>query len=138
MGQTLVLIIEDDGELRGVLEDVLASAGYEVRTAKDGVEGMDMFDEVVPDVVVTDLFMPRKDGIEVVRDINRRNPDVRVLTMTGVETDVDYLAASTHLGAWHSIRKPFHGKTFLRAVEAVLNMDKPGEPTPLHHKPAGS
>ncbi|MDP6390316.1 MAG: response regulator [Alphaproteobacteria bacterium] len=133
-----VLVIEDDGELRGVLENLLASAGYDVRTAEDGVQGMDMFFERAPDLVVTDLFMPRSDGIEVVREIKRRNPDVRVLAMTGMDTDVDYLAATTHLGAWHTLRKPFRGNAFLAAIEEVMGMEGPAEPEPLQHKPAGS
>ena len=125
MAARSVIVVDDDAALRKVLGAELARAGYDVRTAADGKEALRLFRERAADLVVTDLFMPVKDGIEVIREVARLDSGVRILAMTGVASGVDYLKAGRELGAWHTIRKPFRASAFLDAVRTCFRLDRP-------------
>ena len=84
-----ILIIEDDSSVRETMALVLASQGYEVSTAKDGLDALQQFKTRVPDLVLCDLEMPRMSGFELLSIIRRRFPEVGVVAMSGAfDTDV--------------------------------------------------
>ena len=115
-----VLVAEDDEPLRRAISDALISAGYEVREVRDGDEGFRFIEEHPPDIVITDLFMPVRDGIELIGQIHRTAPDVPIIAMSGkiAPGTPDYLGMAKKLGAVRTLKKPFHLDELLNAIAA--------------------
>jgi two-component system response regulator AtoC len=80
---TRILVVEDDEACRAVVCDMLAGNGYEVTAARDGNEALALMGARPADIVLTDVLMPDKDGLEVIREIVRQFPATRVLAMSG-------------------------------------------------------
>ncbi len=119
-----ILVIEDDEQVREVLRKMLEGAGYDVEDAPDGVEGVQTYKEDPADLVITDLFMPEKDGVETIRELQRDYPDVKVIAITGVRGSFSRIPAADNLGAKRTFVKPFSSKEMLEAVEEVLSGSK--------------
>jgi DNA-binding response OmpR family regulator len=114
-----VLVIEDNTDLRNLVRLALEAAGHEVLTATQGLEGLAYLNGHAVDIVVTDLFMPEMDGIEVIAALRRQFPGVRIVAMSG-RPGVDYLAVAKELGAARILRKPFPMDELIRAVAAEV------------------
>jgi len=116
-----ILIIDDDTSLRRVLEFNLQEEGYEVFAAADGEEGLRIFDEQQPDLVITDLKMPGISGFQVLGAVKERSPQVPVMVLTAfgaVETAVEAMK----LGAYDYITKPFNRDELRLTVRKALEM----------------
>jgi DNA-binding response OmpR family regulator len=111
-----VLVIEDNVDLRDYLRLALESQEYEVFTARNGQEALGYMNGHPIDVVLTDLFMPEMDGIEIITALRRQFPAVRVVAMSG-RPGVDYLAVARELGVTSTLRKPFDIDELLAALE---------------------
>lgn len=111
-----VLVIEDNAGLRDYLRVALESAGHEVLTAADGRQALAYLDGHPVDTVLTDLFMPEMDGIEVITALRRRFPGIKVVAMSG-RPGVDYLAVAAELGAAQILRKPFEMQELMSALD---------------------
>ena len=113
-----VLLIDDDESVRRLGRAVLAGAGYEVAEASDGREGVELYLRLGADVVVTDLFMPGRDGLEVIRELVAASPGVRIVAVSGgaYAGRVDLLDAARHLGAAEVLPKPYRVAELLAAV----------------------
>lgn len=112
---TTVLLVDDDAALRDTFAEAIGLTGMKVLTAADGERALAMLDANRFDVVVTDLFMPNMDGIELIISLKKLHPDVPVLLMTGGLNDHSgrasdptepCLAAARALGAVRTLRKP--------------------------------
>jgi len=105
-----ILVIDDDAAVRLTVETVLAGLGYQVVCARDGQEGIELFRSMRPDLVITDIIMPRREGIETVLTIRHEQPDARIIAMSGggrmIGSD-DALSLARKLGANQVISKPF-------------------------------
>ena len=110
-----ILVIEDNGELRNLVRLALEGAGHDVVTASHGQEALGYLNGHKVDVVLTDLFMPEMDGIEVIAALRRQFPGVRIVAMSG-RPGVDYLSVAKELGAARILRKPFVMDDLLSAV----------------------
>jgi CheY-like chemotaxis protein len=124
-----ILVIDNDDLFRQYLSVILRRAGYEVRALSDGAGFLDAMKEETFDAVVTDLFMPEVDGIEVVINANRQFPGLPVIGVTGARTDgVDNpcIAAMIRLGAVGVLRKPVDKVELLTILQRVL--DRPSRP----------
>ncbi len=113
-----ILVIDDDQEVREFLVTVLERAGHEVSAASNGRDGVVMFRENPVQVVITDIIMPEKDGIETILDLRREHPDLKVIAISGGgrTTPENYLHSARLLGADRAMRKPFKNEEILRAV----------------------
>src|SRR3954454_9602413 len=109
-----VLIVEDDAEITDVLRRSLRNEGYDVKTAGDGVEALDLASEYVPDLVVLDLGLPRLDGIQVCRQL-RSDGDVPILILTA-RTETNDRVAGLDSGADDYLVKPFDRQELLARV----------------------
>lgn len=78
-----ILIVDDNSYLASLIQMILEDEGYEVRSAKDGVEGYSIFLLFNPDLVLTDIQMPEKNGLELMKHIRDHNPTVRTIYMSG-------------------------------------------------------
>jgi CheY-like chemotaxis protein len=110
-----VLVIEDNGDMRDMLRLTLEGAGHDVVTASHGQEGLGYLNGHKVDLVLTDLFMPEMDGIEVIAALRAQFPGVKVVAMSG-RAGVDYLSVARELGAARILRKPFSMDELLTAV----------------------
>lgn len=111
-----VLVIDDDDLVRETLEAILEEGGFEVELASGGHELERRLETFIPDVLVTDIFMPRMDGIEVIRDVRKKFPDIKIIAMSGAghvensEGKPMMLEMAKGIGATASIQKPFRPK----------------------------
>lgn len=120
---TKILVIDDEEQLCEVLEKILVREGFEVIKARNGIEGMNCFKQVRPDVVITDIFMPNKDGIEVITELLCVNPDIAVIAISGMGLcQLDALDLALLLGAKGVLEKPFTRKQLLEAVEKAFSV----------------
>src|SRR5437867_13412007 len=117
-----VLVIDDNVEICRLLEETLAPAGYDVLVAADGEAGIRLHRERPADLVITDIFMPEKDGIETILELRRDYPGIRIIAISGggALRNLSYLAAAEQLGAFRTIPKPFDCDEVLETVRAVL------------------
>jgi len=116
-----ILVIDDDQEVREFLVTVLERGGHEVKAACNGRDGVAMFSENPVQVVITDIIMPEKDGIETILDLRREHPDLKVIAISGGgrTTPENYLHSARLLGADRAMRKPFKNEDILKAVEEL-------------------
>ncbi len=115
-----ILVVDDEDIVRTSCSRTLTPGGFEVRLAKNGLEGIKMMGEEKFDIVLTDLKMPDMDGIEVLRRIKETWPDVEVIIITGYQT-VDTAVKSIKLGAFDYIEKPFTPDALMNAVSKALD-----------------
>ena len=124
MSKGRILVVDDEDIVRTSCSRTLSPEGYELRLAKNGVEGLKMASEERFDLVLTDLKMPDMDGIEVLRIIKEKWPETAVIIVTGYQT-VDTAVKAIKLGAYDYIEKPFTPDSLISAVaEAMANRQK--------------
>ena len=120
-----VLLIEDDASLRELLRTMLVSAGYSVFEAVNGRQGVKAFRKSPTDLVVTDLYMPERDGLEVIEALRRTHPQVKVLAISGASGTMGYFPLAQSLGAVPVLQKPFAPSAFLHLVAELLRRETP-------------
>ena len=113
-----ILVVDDEASIRRILETRLKMAGYNVVTAEDGEEAVDLFNKTNPDIVILDVMMPKMDGYGVTREI-RRVSDVPIIILTALG-DVSERITGLELGADDYVIKPFSPKELEARVKAVL------------------
>jgi sigma-B regulation protein RsbU (phosphoserine phosphatase) len=116
-----VLIIEDDPQYRLTLTAYLEDSGYTVFEAADGQEGLEVFSRVRPDIVLTDLRMPKLDGLGVIAAVKAQSPATPVIAITGTR---DLLAEENalSLGVWRCLFKPIEDLSILEnAIEGACS-----------------
>lgn len=113
-----ILVVDDEASIRRILETRLKMAGYDVVTAEDGEEAVDLFNKTNPDIVILDVMMPKMDGYGVTREI-RRVSDIPIIILTALG-DVSERITGLELGADDYVIKPFSPKELEARVKAVL------------------
>jgi len=124
---TRILLIDDDDLLRDAIGDLLESEGYDVTTAEDGNQGLESFQAVRPEIVITDIMMPDRDGIETIIALSQENPQPRIIAISGGGGQLDslsYLKMAERLGADRVLEKPFRAKVLLEAISTLLKSEK--------------
>jgi CheY-like chemotaxis protein len=123
-----ILVIDDDSDVRTLMVYELRVAGHEVRGASDGAKGLTLQRESPADVVVTDIYMPEKEGIETIRDLKQEFPRVKIIAISGGGRNLSARAFSGHdlrvvageLGVIAVLQKPFETRELLRSIESAL------------------
>jgi DNA-binding response OmpR family regulator len=116
----VVLVIDDDAAMRITLGQVLSRAGHEVILAADGNEGLQLCRTKVVDLVLTDLFMPNKEGMETIMELRREFSKVAIIAMSGMPDVAPMLSTARLLGAGKTLEKPFESEELLGAIEELL------------------
>jgi len=118
----LILIIDDEDQFRKMLRQMLERAGYEVREAADGEKGLQLFRQQPADLVITDIFMPEKEGIETIFELRRDFPDVKIIAISGGGRigGLQSLKHAEGAGAERTLIKPFERRELLQAIQNVL------------------
>ncbi len=116
-----ILVIDDDAEVLSFLGEMLEKAGYEVEVAPDGRMGLYIAHEQTFDVIITDIIMPEKEGIEVILGIREQNPEAKIIAISGggrIDADV-YLDMADRLGVVKTLRKPFGRRELLDVLKEL-------------------
>jgi CheY-like chemotaxis protein len=118
-----VLVVEDHADTRDVLDTLLRTEGYEVSIAVDGVEAIERYRQRPADVVLIDVFMPRKDGIETIRELRAEFGDPLCIAMSadGDPTRRSALDRAREAGARLALRKPIEPWVLLRTLEGAVS-----------------
>ncbi len=117
-GKKRLLIVDDEKQLSDLMRDFLRDAGYVVEQASDGIEAMGRLENKVYDVMILDLRMPRKDGLEVLEELRKTTSGMSILVVTGLASNEEIDQAAAY-GADKILRKPFQLDELLHAVEEV-------------------
>jgi len=120
-----VLIVDDDNKLRKLLKEYLEGYGYQVRTLSDGLDVLKKLQEDSSDIVILDVMMPKKNGLEVLQDI-RRESKVPVIMLTAKGEDADRIVG-LEMGADDYLPKPFNPRELLARIKAVMRRVAPDE-----------
>jgi len=117
-----ILVIDDDVIVRETIVQILESEGYAVVSADDGKRGVALFRSERPDLVITDIIMPEKEGIQTITEIRAMTPDAKVIAISGGGRigNTDFLKIARLLGASDVISKPFDPDDFLSRVGTCL------------------
>lgn len=114
-----ILVVDDDRVILELASIVLRSDGYSVRTASDGIQALNFLAEEPFELVLLDFMMPKKDGLEVLREIKEKSPDVAVIIFTGMGSE-NIAVSAMKAGAADYIIKPFRNHDLLERTAAVL------------------
>ena len=118
-----IMVIDDDIQVRTFLRRLLEGEGYEVREAGNGTEGVKAFRQRPTDLVLCDIFMPEKDGLQTIRELHNEFGKVKIVAMSGGNhqlSQVVVLPFAKKYGAVAALQKPLAPKTLLGAVREVL------------------
>lgn len=117
-----VLIIEDDDSFREVLVQMLGRAGYVVEKASNGNRALQICQDFTPDLVLTDIIMPDKEGLETIQELVASYPGIRIVAMSGGGKfgPDSYLPLAKALGANACLQKPFMRDELLSTLKTVL------------------
>lgn len=119
--QYRLLIVDDEVDLRNLLSEILRTEGYDIVTAPDGADAIRLLDREQFDATLLDIFMPRLNGISVLKYINENHPATKTIIVTGHPTLENALEAKRN-GAVDFISKPYKLETILSTLERVLNI----------------
>ena len=108
-----ILIIDDEAPIRGLLRSALESAGHEVMDAADGHAGILLYRQSSADLVVTDLRMPKMNGLEVILALTKEFLNVKVIAISGVPSEASQLSVARLIGARHIMQKPIDFTNYL-------------------------
>jgi two-component system, chemotaxis family, chemotaxis protein CheY len=118
-----VLVIDDDPAFRRMIRMILTRLDHHVIEAADGNEGLTRFSAERPDIVISDIVMPDKEGIETILEIRALDPSARIIAMSGggASLGTGYLAAALKLGANLVLTKPFRPAELAMMVDQLLS-----------------
>lgn len=119
-----ILVIDDDEYICKSLQRILEKDGYEVRTAEDGEAGLKHVIMDMPDLIIIDIVMPNKEGIETINELLRKYPGIKIIAMSGGGQRLDadqYLDLAYKFGVKATIKKPYERNEILELVNNVLS-----------------
>lgn len=118
-----ILVVDDEASVRTILKRTMENAGHQVIEACDGKEGIKLYHESQPDIMITDIVMPEKEGIEVIMELRQDYPDIKIIAISGGGRQVkagNSLMIAEKIGACRTFTKPFDRKAVLQTVQNLL------------------
>lgn len=112
-----ILVVDDDEPTQIFMREILRDAGYRVHVASDGDEAIELFRRISVDLMVTDIVMPEKEGIETICEIKDQYPATKIIAISGTKFYLDF---AVPLGADCTFEKPFDIEVFLSTVQTLL------------------
>ncbi len=117
-----ILIIEDNKQVRSMLRKLLEQEGFTVTEASDGEEGIRRYNENQADLIITDIVMPNKEGLETILELKKQYRDVKIIAISGggaIHAN-NYLQLATYFGAIRTFEKPVGRRELLAAVKELI------------------
>ena len=120
-----ILVIDDDQQVCALLKQVLEEQGYTVESAVNGIEGIREYRSHSADLIILDILMPEKEGLETILDLRREFPQVKIIAMSGgsERAKLNLLDLARRLGAQYTVNKPFQLQTITDLVKKALQED---------------
>ena len=118
-----ILIIDDSDPFRTLLREILEREGFDVSEAANGDLGISEFHQMHPDLVITDIVMPEKEGIQTIRELKREAPDTKIIAISGGgkhNNAPEYLQLALDFGADRTFPKPFDKQELLQTIRDLL------------------
>jgi CheY-like chemotaxis protein len=117
-----ILVVDDDAAIRDTLFGILKESGYKVSCARNGKEALKKIAEEVPDLVVIDIIMPEKEGIETIFELRKKYVGIKIIAMSGggMISAKGYLEIAEKVGVKYTLTKPFETEKFLETVGKAL------------------
>ncbi len=121
-----ILLVEDDDLVRDMLAQVLKRAAHEVECAAHGDEATELLQKIEPDIMITDIIMPKKSGISLISEVKNKHPNMEIIAISGGGRldPTGYLDLSESLGAAVSFEKPVDKAALLMAIDLLLQGKK--------------
>jgi DNA-binding response OmpR family regulator len=122
-----ILVVDDNEVVRRIIRQALEFEGHDVEVAENGDRALDHFRERVTDLVITDIVMPDREGIETILELRLLDTEVKILAISGggLFSPGAYLSSARLLGADSSLAKPFTARELIEAVDALLEGQEP-------------
>ena len=117
-----ILIVDDDSQIRLALKRLLQNEGYEIFEAGNGIEAIKEFKKSRADIIITDIVMPDKEGMETIMELKQMEPEIRIIAISGGGYSgraSTYLATAEKLGAECTIKKPLNKETLLECIKKI-------------------
>ena len=123
---TTVLVVDDDVMVLQAVVILLEDHGFNVLAAVDGDQGLREYRTHRPDVILTDIIMPQKEGISLIRDLRREFPEAKIVAMSGGGRvgNSDYITIAKALGADTGLNKPFDEDQLIETLQMLLRPEK--------------
>jgi len=118
-----VLVIDDHPDLRKLVREILEAEGYDVHEAANGREAVERYRANRADLLITDIFMPEQDGLEVIEKLHGEYPDLKIIAMSGGGGQMApelYLRVAERIGAFRTLAKPFRIEDLLALVNEAF------------------
>jgi len=122
-GDTLILIVDDDDDFCKALQKIISHWGVKVESTTNPLHAMDLVRNNFYNVILLDVVMPGKSGIELVQEIAELSPDSKILVMTGF-TDKEIVIKALRMGAFYFLKKPLDSKLLLHTIKRALEVQK--------------
>ncbi|MDR3490893.1 MAG: response regulator [Gammaproteobacteria bacterium] len=121
-----ILLVEDDDLVRDMLIQVLMRAHHQVESARNGDEATEILKKIHPDIMITDIIMPKKSGITLISEVRQMHPHMEIIAISGGGRldPIGYLDLSESLGASVSFEKPIDKSALLMAIDLLLHSQK--------------
>ena len=118
-----ILIVDDEDSVLMLLSEILSQDNHDITVAKTGAEGIEKYHTDNFELVITDLVMPEKTGLDLIMEIRKANPDIKVIAISGgggIQGRFDYLPIAKLIGALEVVKKPFQISDVKDAVARLL------------------
>jgi DNA-binding NtrC family response regulator len=127
-----IVIIEDDEALRPMLVQMVIRLGHEAWAEANGRAGLKRVVEIKPDLVITDMVMPEKEGVETIMELRRTMPGIKIIAISGGGrvSSADYLLLAKKFGAFATLAKPFSREELKTVLDKALPPDPLKDPEP--------
>jgi DNA-binding response OmpR family regulator len=119
-----ILIIDDDQLIRMTCCNILKNADYDALEADNGNTGLAIFAKERPDLVIIDMLMPEKEGLETISEIRAIDPEAKIIAISsgGSTRNMSFLQLAKKVGADHALQKPFKPAVLLSAIKTLMNV----------------
>jgi len=115
-----ILVIDDEPSLRTMIRQILECEGHRVLEAAEGSEGIRLQKRTPSDLIISDILMPDKEGLETIMELRRQFPAIDIIAISGGLIGFDVLDVAKKLGARYTLAKPFSLPDLLKAVRSSL------------------
>ena len=122
-----ILVLDDEPSILLMIKKMLEKEGHEVYIALNGLVGMELFEKNKPDLVITDIIMPEKEGLETILELRKKHPELKIIAISGGGRigPQGYLPSAKYLGADMVFQKPLVQREFVQAVASLLGKKDP-------------
>lgn len=118
-----ILIVEDDPQIRSMLEETLKLEGFETAVAENGADALEQYEHVTPDLIITDILMPEKEGLGLITELRKSTADVKIIAISGGAPSLSpgcNLELAQMFGANKTFQKPLDIDALLETIRELL------------------